>query len=136
MKNNPEMIKQAMASQFGGAEGKQSDAQKEQMSKIVDSFSQMDDAKLDRYLKVANGVQRVARPALSAFGKTKDALGVSAKTLVVLINLIALACLWGLVRWWKLRNTGGIGDGDTLDDVLLHQEEMPPEIVAGYEDEF
>lgn len=136
MKKNPEMIKQAMASQFGGADGKQADAQKDQMSKMVDSFSQMDDTQLERYLKVANGVQRVARPALSAFGKAKDALGVSAKTLVVLINLIALAFLVGLARWWKLKSGGGIGDGDALDDILLHREEPPPEIVAGYADEF
>eukprot|EP00571_Detonula_confervacea_P016414 CAMPEP_0172303808 /NCGR_PEP_ID=MMETSP1058-20130122/5331_1 /TAXON_ID=83371 /ORGANISM="Detonula confervacea, Strain CCMP 353" /LENGTH=340 /DNA_ID=CAMNT_0013014805 /DNA_START=14 /DNA_END=1036 /DNA_ORIENTATION=+ len=115
MKQNPEMMKQMMASQMGG--GKQSDAQTDKMAKAIDSFTQMDDVKLERYLKVANGVQRVAKPMLTTFGMVKQTLGISTKTLFIMINLMIFACLFGLVRWWKLRNGGDgmlVEDGDGM----------------------
>lgn len=126
MKSNPEMMKNLLGSQMG--EGK-SDAQKEQFSKAIDSFAQMDDVQLQRYLKVANGVQRVAKPVLTAFGKVKETLGLSTKALVILINLMLLACLVGLARWWKLRNgIELVGE----DDILSSEE--PPQSSAGYGD--
>ncbi|KAL7533488.1 hypothetical protein ACHAXR_005265 [Thalassiosira sp. AJA248-18] len=125
MKQNPEMMKQVMSSQM------KSDAQKEQLSKVIDSFAEMDDKQLNRYLTVANGVQKVAKPVMTLFDKVKRTLGVSAKTMVILINLVILASFVLLARWWR-----GSGGGVVMveEDVLARSQEEPPEIVAGYAD--
>lgn len=130
MKQNPEMLKQMMTSQFGGGEGgKSSDAQKEQVAKAIDQFAQMDDKQLEKYLKMANGVQKVAAPVVNTFGKVKKTLGVDTKVLIVMINLAFVAFIVVVGRWWRAR--GGDVDG-TMNDVLSQDE--PPEIVAGYGD--
>ena len=130
MKSNPGMMKSMLLSQM---EGKGSEAQKEQFSKAIDSFVQMDDDKLEKYLKVANGFQRVAKPVVTTFDKMKQILGVSTKTLLVIINLVVLASFVGLARWWMLRK----GSDDIMgveDDLLARSLEEVPVIAA--EDEF
>ncbi len=129
MKQNPDMIKQMIMTQMG--EGK-SDAQKEQVNKAIDSFAQMDDVQLERYLKVANGVQRVASPFVGTFKKVKETLGVSTGTLVVMINLFLLTCLVGLARWWTLRNGDENNDDVSALDSMTREE--PPEMAASYGD--
>jgi hypothetical protein len=126
MKQNPEMLKQLMTSQMG--EGK-SDAQKEQVAKAIDQFAQMDDKQLEKYLKMANGVQKVAAPVVNTFTKVKETLGVDTKVLIVMMNLMFIAFVVMVGRWWKAR--GGDFDG-TMNDILSQNE--PPEVVAGYGD--
>jgi hypothetical protein len=130
MKQNPEMIKQLIAAQFGGGSGGQ-DADKakvEQMEKAIDQFAQMDDAQLERYLKVANTVQTVTKPVLNSFKATKNMLGVSAKTLIVLINIVFALGVYMFYKWLKTR--GGVEE--PLIDPLV---QAMPEIIGG-DDEF
>jgi len=129
MKQNPEMMKQMMSSQMGGGGGKASNAQNEQIKKAIDSFSKMDDTQLERYLKVANGVQKVAKPMLTVFVKVKETLGISSKVLIVMINLMLFAVIFGFVRWW--RNGGGV----MVEDPLAGSgEEAMPEMAASHGD--
>eukprot|EP00584_Thalassiosira_punctigera_P006187 CAMPEP_0172526178 /NCGR_PEP_ID=MMETSP1067-20121228/1141_1 /TAXON_ID=265564 ORGANISM="Thalassiosira punctigera, Strain Tpunct2005C2" /NCGR_SAMPLE_ID=MMETSP1067 /ASSEMBLY_ACC=CAM_ASM_000444 /LENGTH=553 /DNA_ID=CAMNT_0013309627 /DNA_START=19 /DNA_END=1680 /DNA_ORIENTATION=+ len=136
VKKNPDMLKQMMASQMGpeGEEGNNDgkNAKRVQMEKAIDSFVEMDDKQLERYLKVANTVQSVAKPVLTTFDRVKRTLGVSTKTLVVLINLMILASLVLLARWWRLRG----GSIKSENDISAHvREELPPEIIdASYEE--
>jgi len=132
MKQNPEMMKQMMGSAMGGGgEGNKdsdagggNDARREQMEKAIDSFSEMDEKKLERYLKVANTVQSVAKPVLTVFDKLKRTLGVSTKTLAVLINLMFFVGFVLLVRWWRMRNGGG--GGIEMGNATI----TPPEIIS------
>jgi len=129
MKQNPDMIKQMIAAQFGGGSGGQGgdQAKIEQMEKAIDQFAQMDDKQLERYLKMANTVQTVTKPALNSFKATKNMLGVSAKTLIVLINIVFAVGVYMFYKWLKSR-----GAVEELIDPLV--QEMP-EIVGG-DDEF
>ena len=127
MKGNPEMMKSIFMGQMGD---RGTEAQKEKMNKAIDSFVEMDDAQLEKYLKVANGVQRVASPVVTAFGKVKQTLGVSTKTLIIIINVMILAWFVGLARWWMLRNVGGDDDSVIGDDILTRSQEEVPEIIA------
>eukprot|EP00986_Skeletonema_menzelii_P010288 scaffold5011_cov143-Skeletonema_menzelii.AAC.4 len=129
MKQNPDMIKQMIAAQFGGGSGGQGgdQAKIEQMEKAIDQFSQMDDKQLERYLKMANTVQTVTKPVLNSFKATKNMLGVSAKTLIVLINIVFAVGVYMFYKWLKSR-----GAVEELIDPLV--QEMP-EIVGG-DDEF
>ena len=126
MKGNPEMMKSIFMGQMGD---RGTEAQKEKMNKAIDSFVEMDDAQLEKYLKVANGVQRVASPVVTAFGKVKETLGVSTKTLIIIINVMILAWFVGLARWWMLRNGGGDDDSEIGDDILSRSQEEVPEII-------
>mmetsp|Transcript_2194 Transcript_2194/g.3997 ORF Transcript_2194/g.3997 Transcript_2194/m.3997 type:complete len:547 (-) Transcript_2194:74-1714(-) len=130
MKQNPDMMKQMIAAQFGGgSEGQGGDTAKvEQMEKAIDQFAQMDDKQLERYLKVANTAQTVTKPVLNAFKATKNVLGVSAKTLIVLINIVFAVGAYTLYKWLKSR--GAVED--SLIDPLV--QEMP-EVIGG-DDEF
>ena len=130
MKQNPDMMKQMIAAQFGGgSEGQGGDKAKvEQMEKAIDQFAQMDDKQLERYLKVANTAQTVTKPVLNAFKATKNVLGVSAKTLIVLINIVFAVGAYTLYKWLKSR--GAVED--SLIDPLV--QEMP-EVIGG-DDEF
>lgn len=155
MKQNPEMMKQMMASTMGGmggggdegdnnnndkdggASSSGNTAKRQQIEKAIDSFAGMDDAKLERYLKMANKVQSVAKPVYTTFDKVKRTLGVSTVTLLVLINGGILASFVLLVRWWKMR---GIDSGGGMEmessDLLAHgAEDAMPEIMD-YEKEF
>lgn len=129
MKQNPDMIKQMIAAQFGGGSGGQGgdQAKIEQMEKAIDQFAQMDDKQLERYLKMANTVQTVTKPVLNSFKATKNMLGVSAKTLIVLINIVFAVGVYMFYKWLKSR-----GAVEELIDPLV--QEMP-EIVGG-DDEF
>ena len=129
MKQNPDMIKQMIAAQFGGGSGGQGgdQAKIEQMEKAIDQFAQMDDKQLERYLKMANTVQTVTKPVLNSFKATKNMLGVSAKTLIVLINVVFAVGVYMFYKWLKSR-----GAVEELIDPLV--QEMP-EIVGG-DDEF
>ncbi|KAL7497297.1 hypothetical protein ACHAWT_006139 [Skeletonema menzelii] len=129
MKQNPDMIKQMIAAQFGGGSGGQGgdQAKIEQMEKAIDQFAQMDDKQLERYLKMANTVQTVTKPVLNSFKATKNILGVSAKTLIVLINIVFAVGVYMFYKWLKSR-----GAVEELIDPLV--QEMP-EIVGG-DDEF
>ena len=123
-------MKQMIAAQFGGgSEGQGGDKAKvEQMEKAIDQFAQMDDKQLERYLKVANTAQTVTKPVLNAFKATKNVLGVSAKTLIVLINIVFAVGAYTLYKWLKSR--GAVED--SLIDPLV--QEMP-EVIGG-DDEF
>ena len=124
VKQNPDMLKNMMG------EGK-SDAQKEKMARAIDSFAEMDDDQLDRYLKRVNTVQKIAKPVVSAFDKTKRTLGVSTKTLLIMLNMMVFVCFVLIARWW--RSKGG-GDGTEVeDDVLARSREEMPDIAAGYD---
>jgi len=149
MKQNPEMMKQMMASTMGVGRGGEGDnnkdsgatssgntAKREQMEKAIDSFAEMDDEKLERYLKMANKVQSVAKPVYTTFDKVKQTLGVSTVTLLVLINLGILASFVLLARWWKMRGGDGVGIEMEGNDLLAHVgEDTMPEIMD-YEKEF
>jgi hypothetical protein len=105
MKRNPQMLKQMLTSQRGVSE-----SQKEQMSRVIDSFATMDDARLEGYLKLANVVQEVAvRPIV----RTKEALGLSTKTTLFILWIIMtlLACLVAMLawRWWYGTRNDGVG---------------------------
>ena len=125
------MLKSALGPMINGG----SEAQQKQMNDAIDSFVQMDDAKLEKYLKLANGLQRVATPFVNTFGKVKDMTGLSAKALFGLWNLMVFVSFVGAVRWWMSRN-GGDDDVGGVDDVLgrSHEEEMPD--MSGVADEF
>ncbi len=125
MKQNPDMIKSMLGTQFGGGGDK---AKVEQMEKAIDQFAQMDDKQLEKYLKMANTVQTVSKPVLNTFKATKDKLGVSAKTLIVLINIVCAVGVYTFYKWLKSR--GGVEE--SLIDPLA--QEMP-EIIGG-DDEF
>jgi hypothetical protein len=128
MKQNPEMMKQMMMSQMG--EGK-TDAQKEQMEKAIDSFSNMDDEQVERYLKMANGVQRVAKPVLTGLDKVKKTLGISTKMLIVLLNLMGLAFVVMLGMWWRSRGDPSL---ESIANDILSGNEPVPEMSAGHEE--
>lgn len=131
MKQNPDMMKQMIASQFGGGSGGEKDKAKiEHMEKAIDQFAQMDDKQLERYLKVANTVQTVAKPLLNSFKSTKNALGVSSKTLIILINVVFSVGFYILYKWLKTRSVEEIPLVDPL------AQEMPPEIIIDGADEF
>lgn len=118
------MMKQALAAQFGSDEAKL-----KQMEKAIDQFAQMDDKQVERYLKCANTVQAVAKPAVNLFTTIKNALGVSTKTLFALMNIVFTIGVYMLYKWVRSR-----GGGDVEEEVSLVQD-MRPEIVVG-EDEF
>ena len=128
MKGNPDMMKQMLGAQIGEGQDK---SKLEQIEKAIDQFAQMDDKTLDRYLKFANTVQNVAKPVLKTFKATKETLGVSAKTLVVLINISFAAGFFMFYKWLKSRG----GAADLLTDPLA-QQEMPDMNIVGGGDEF
>mmetsp|Transcript_26279 Transcript_26279/g.37524 ORF Transcript_26279/g.37524 Transcript_26279/m.37524 type:complete len:210 (-) Transcript_26279:73-702(-) len=130
MKQNPDMMKSMLAAQFGGGSGGQGadKAKVEQMEKAIDQFAQMDDKQLEKYLKMANTVQTVTKPVLNTFKATKNMLGVSAKTLILLINIVFAVGVYTFYKWLKSR--GGVEE--SLMDPLA--QEMP-EIIGG-DDEF
>jgi len=129
MKQNPDMMKSMLGAQFGGGSGGQGadKAKVEQMEKAIDQFAKMDDKQLEKYLKMANTVQTVTKPVLNTFKATKNMLGVSAKTLIVLINIVFAVGAYTFYKWLKSR-----GVEESLIDPLA--QDMP-EIIGG-DDEF
>jgi len=139
MKQNPELLKSVLSSQLGG--GSSSDAaipsrQKEQLNKAIDSFVQMDDEKLEKYLKLANGVQRMAKPLVTTLDSVKKRTGLSTRVLIVMIVVgmlavfgIALMKLW---MWWNQSTRGG-------GTAIMEEEEdsgMLPEMMDDANSEF
>ncbi len=114
MKQNPELLKSVLSSQLGG--GSSSDAampskQKEQLTKAIDSFVQMDDEKLEKYLKMANGVQRMAKPLVTTFDSVKKRTGLSTRVLILMI-LVGMLSIFGMVvmrlwMWWNYSTRDG-----------------------------
>lgn len=112
MKQNPHMLKQMLTSQKSVSE-----SQKEQMTRVIDSFATMDDAKLESYLRLANAVQKVAvRPIMRA----KDALGLSTRTTLFLlwITMTLPACLAVMLawRWWYGTRNDGVGTSTSVEE--------------------
>jgi hypothetical protein len=130
MKQNPDLIKSMMRSQMGDTAGNGADPRAEQMDKAIDQFANMSDEQLEKYIKYANKAQSVFSPLLSGFNKAKSTLGVSSKTMIVLINVIIFGGIAMLVMW--LRSKGGDdGDLSVLDEV---QSDAMPEIVTAHDE--
>ncbi|KAL7467397.1 hypothetical protein ACHAXS_007647 [Conticribra weissflogii] len=131
MKANPEMMKQMVAAQMGG-ESAMNDAKREQIEKSIDQFANMDEVQLERYLKVATFAQAVAKPVLNAWNGLKRMLGVSSKTLLVILNFVIIGSFVGLIMWYRSR-----GESEDLQDVLASlEDDEPPEIIGQENDEF
>merc|ERR1712228_655451 len=122
LKSNPDMIKSFITSQAAGDKAKE-----KQFQKAVDSFVQMDDAQLEKYLKRINAVQYCAKPFVTVFDTLKSTLGVSTKTLIIMLNLMFIGFVYMLGMWWKNRS----GDEDVSMESV--QEDEPPEIVSNYD---
>jgi hypothetical protein len=139
MKQNPELLKSVLSSQLGG--GSSSDAaipsrQKEQLNKAIDSFVQMDDEKLEKYLKLANGVQRMAKPLVTTLDSVKKRTGLSTRVLIVMIVVgmlavfgIAMMKLW---MWWNQSTR----DGGTAITEEEEDSGMIPELLDDANSEF
>lgn len=130
MKQNPALIKSMMRSQMGIKEGEEkegADPRTEQMEKAIDQFANMSDEQLDKYIKYANKAQSVFQPVLSSFNKAKSTLGVSSRTMIVLINLFIFCGIALLVMWMKSKKAD-------LDVMAELQSDGPPEIVTGHDD--
>ena len=130
MKQNPDFIKSMMRSQMGIKEGEEkegADPRAEQMEKAIDQFASMSDEQLDKYIKYANKAQSVFKPVLSSFNKVKSTLGVSSRTMIVLINLFIFCGIALFVIWMKSRK-------EDLDVMAELQSDGPPEIVTGHDD--
>jgi hypothetical protein len=120
MKQNPNILKQMLgsASAGGGSTGSSmiSESQMAQMNNMIDSFTTMDDERLEKYLHVANVMQR---NVITPFMKTKDALGLSTKMALILvwIGMTIGTCMfgWFVWQWW-----------------LNSQDELPPDMSNSY----
>lgn len=132
MKQNPDLMKSVISSQMGiNADGTGGDeAKKKQMEQAIDQFTSMDDAQLEKLVKVANTVQKFAKPVLTSFNGVKNALGVSAKTLIVLLNLLFFGGIGVFIAWRRTR--GDVVDG--VGEMLGGMSEEIPEVVGGYDD--
>eukprot|EP00569_Conticribra_weissflogii_P005116 CAMPEP_0171344692 /NCGR_PEP_ID=MMETSP0878-20121228/19943_1 /TAXON_ID=67004 /ORGANISM="Thalassiosira weissflogii, Strain CCMP1336" /LENGTH=527 /DNA_ID=CAMNT_0011847941 /DNA_START=11 /DNA_END=1594 /DNA_ORIENTATION=+ len=131
MKANPEMMKQMVAVQMGG-ESAMNDAKREQMEKAIDQFANMDEVQLERYIKVATFAQTAAKPFLNAWNGSKRILGVSSKTLLVILNFTIIGSFVGLIIWYRSRE-----ESEDLQDVLASlEDDEPPEIIGREIDEF
>ncbi len=136
MKKNPELLKQVMVSQFGGGgpNNKVPDKQKEQLTKAIDSFVQMDDEKMERYLSMANGVQRrILKPMVTTLDIFKKRSGLSTRTLILLIA-VGMFAVFGIVvmklwMWWN-----GSGGAVTMMAEVEDESGMVPQLTASYED--
>jgi hypothetical protein len=140
MKQNPDLMKSMLKSQMGIQDNDtttnasdSNNARVKQMEKAIDEFTNMSDEQLDKYIRYANKAQRVFAPLLSGFNKTKSALGISSRALILLINLVVFGGIAFLVVWMKSRR-GDVVDEDELNGIL--QSDEPPEIVLHDESEF
>jgi hypothetical protein len=136
MKQNPDLIKSVMRSQMGSKDdngtGASPDPRMEQMEKAIDQFANMSDEQLDKYIKYANKAQRVFQPVLSSFNKAKSTLGVSSKTMIILINFFIFGVIALLVMW--MRSRGGGAEAGFSNDLSDLQSDNPPEIVSSHDD--
>ena len=130
MKQNPDLIKSLMRSQMGCKEG-ENDPKAEQIEKAIDQFTGMSDQQLDKYIRYANTAQGVFQPVLSSFNKAKAALGVSSRTMIVLINLLIFGGITAFVMWVRSRGEISVHDADALAEL---QTDDVPEIVSGHDE--
>ena len=130
MKQNPDLIKSLMRSQMGCKEG-ESNPKAEQIDKAIDQFAGMTDEQLDKYIRYANKAQSVFQPVLSSFNKAKATLGVSSRTMIVLINLFVFGGIGVLVMWMRSRGEITVHDADALAEL---QTDDIPEIVSEYDE--
>lgn len=130
MKQNPDLIKSLMRSQMGCKEG-ENDPKAEQIEKAIDQFTGMSDQQLDKYIRYANTAQGVFQPVLSSFNKAKAALGVSSRTMIVLINLLIVGGITAFVMWVRSRGEISVHDADALAEL---QTDDVPEIVSGHDE--
>jgi hypothetical protein len=147
MKKNPELLKQVMVSQIGGGGGdgpnnnKVSDKQKEQLNKAIDSFVQMDDEKMERYLSMANGVQRrIVKPMVTILDIVKKRSGLSTRTLLLLI-VVGMFAVFGIVvmkllwMWWNTDHQSSRHGGSvTMMAEMEDESGMVPQLTASYDD--
>lgn len=140
MKKNPELLKQVLGG-AGGPNAMVPEKQKEQLNRAIDSFVQMDDAKMEKYLSLANGVQRMAKPVVATLEKVKQRSGLSMRTLILLIILgmfvvfgMAIMKLW---MWWNHQSR----DGSTMTtttmmmvDEVERESGMIPDLGVSYDD--
>jgi hypothetical protein len=129
MRRNPELLKRMLDSQ-GGI----SASQKEQLTNAINSFAVMDDSRLEGYLRLANMVQKFAiRPVV----RTKDALGLSMRTALLILWIIMTlsGCLLVLIawRWWYGTGSDEVHD---MSSVTVDENERPPPIEGFYDGEF
>lgn len=138
MKQNPDLMKSMLKSQMGINDTDttaNNNPRAKQMEQAIDEFANMSDEQLDKYIRYANKAQSVLSPFLSGFNKTKSALGISSRSLIVLINLVVFGGIALLVVWMRSRGGGGVVIME--EDVLnVLNEDEPPEIALHDESEF
>lgn len=130
MKQNPDLMKSMMKSQMGIKDGDTSDPKAKQMEQAIDQFANMSDEQLDKYIRYANKAQSVFSPVLSGFNKAKTTLGVSSRTMILLINLVVFGSIALFVVWIRSRGQS-VEDMDVLNEL---QNDEPPEIVTGHDE--
>ena len=146
MKKNPELLKQVMVSQIGGGgdgpnNNKVSDKQKEQLTKAIESFVQMEDEKMERYLSMANGVQRrIVKPMVTILDIVKKRSGLSTRTLLLLI-VVGMFAVFGIVvkkllwMWWNTDHQSSRHGGSvTMMAEMEDESGMVPQLTASYDD--
>jgi hypothetical protein len=144
MKKNPDILKQMLGSAGGGAAGgggssttgssRISESQMAQMNNMIDSFTTMDDERLEKYLHVANVMQRTV---ITPFMKTKDALGLSTRMALILVwfGMTIGTCMFGWLvwQWWfssKTLHDDFVVEGGRTS--ILSQDELPPDMSNSY----
>jgi hypothetical protein len=140
MKKNPELLKQVLGG-AGGPNAMVPEKQKEQLNRAIDSFVQMDDAKMEKYLSLANGVQRMAKPVVATLEKVKKHSGLSMRTLLILM-IVSMFVVFGMVimklwMWWNHQSR----DGSTMTtttmmmvDEVERESGMIPDLGVSYDD--
>ena len=131
LKSNPGLLKSSISSMAGD-----DPAKREQIERQVDAFAQMDEAKLESYLKMANKAQRFASPFVGAFDRVMGATGLSFKGTIVMLNVVFVGCAVLLGIWYRSRSWAAEG-GYVDDDVLAGGRDVMPDIVPeNYDSEF
>lgn len=137
MKQNPDILKHMLG---GGAAGGSSsssrsmlsDKQMAQMNNMIDSFTTMDDERLEKYLHVANVMQRTV---VAPFMKTKDALGLSTRMglILVWIGMTIVTCTFGLFVWqWWFGSKKFIQTSLHDSISILSEDDLPPNMTNDY----
>jgi len=140
LKQNPDILKQmlggAAAAGAGGSSSSSSsmlsDTQMAQMNNMIDSFTTMDDERLEKYLHVANVMQRTV---VAPFMKTKDALGLSTKMglILVWIGMTIITCTFGLFVWQWWFGSKKFIQSSLHDSIsILSEDDLPPNMSNDY----
>ena len=142
MKQNPDILKQMLSGGGGGAgaggssssssSSMLSDTQMAQMNNMIDSFTTMDDERLEKYLHVANVMQRTV---VAPFMKTKDALGLSTRMglILVWIGMTIVTCTFGLFVWQWWFGSKKFIQSSLHDSIsILSENDLPPNMSNDY----